>query len=41
VVFNADRWSHLVMNGQLMIYAEKFFTQERFLDPAHRSFIHH
>jgi len=44
VVFNADPLiTHLVMNGQLnaFITRKKFFTQEQFLDPAHRSFIHH
>lgn len=44
VVFNADPLiSHLVMNGELnaFITRKKFFTQEQFLDPNHRSFIHH
>lgn len=44
VVFNADPLlSHLIMNGELnaFITRKKFFTQEQFLDPAHRSFIHH
>lgn len=43
VVFNADPLvSHLIMNGELnaFITRKKFFTQEQFLDPAHRSFIH-
>jgi len=44
VVFNADPLiSHLVMKGEInaFITRKKFFTQEQFLDPAHRSFIHH
>jgi glycosyl transferase family 25 len=44
VVLNADPLvSHLIMNGELsaFITRKKFFTQEQFLDPAHRSFIHH
>lgn len=44
VVFNADPLiSHLVMKGELkaFITRKKFFTQEQFLDPTHRSFIHH
>lgn len=44
VVFNADPLiTHLVMNGELnaFITRKKFFTQEQFLDLAHRSYIHH
>ena len=44
VVFNADPLlSHLIMNRELNAFnnKKKFFTQEQFLDPAHRSFIHH
>ena len=44
VVFNADPLiSHLVMNGEIraFITRKKLFTQEQFLDPGHRSFIHH
>lgn len=44
VVFNADPLiGHLIMKGELnaFITRKKFFTQEQFLDPAHRSFIHH
>jgi glycosyl transferase, family 25 len=44
VVFNSDPLiSHLIMNGKLngFITKPQFFTQEMYIDPAHRSFIHH
>ncbi len=44
VVFNSDPLiSHLILNGKLnaFITRPQFFTQEMYLDPSHRSFIHH
>jgi len=44
VVFNSDSLlTYLVMNGKLnaFITRPQFFTQEMFIDPAKRSFIHH
>ena len=44
VVFNSDSLlTYLVMNGKLnaFITRPQFFTQEMFIDPAQRSFIHH
>jgi len=44
VVFNSDPLvTYAIMNGRLnaFITMPQFFTQEMFLDPAQRSFIHH
>jgi len=44
VVFNSDPLvTYVIMNGRLnaFITMPQFFTQEMFIDPAHRSFIHH
>ena len=44
VVFNSDPLvSYLIVNGRLNAFSTlpQFFTQEMFIDPAQRSFIHH
>jgi glycosyl transferase, family 25 len=44
VVFNSDSLlTYLVMNGKLNAFSTRpqFFTQQMFIDPAQRSFIHH